>query len=102
MLKRVLTVLIGVLCLLLATVGLYRYGWTKWTTLDSARFPDTLVCRRNYYPTFGGSCSVPSDVAYGLLLTTAALLVLALIGAVGRLRRRNNRRAHIATPPVAG
>lgn len=99
--KRFLTVLIGVLWLLLATVGLYRYGWTKWTTLDSARFPNTLVCRRNYYPTFGGSCQVPSDVAYGLFLTTAALLGLALIGVVGRLRRRNRRRAHIATAPAA-
>ena len=101
MLKRFLTVAIGVLWLLLATVGLYRYGWTEWTTLDSARFPDTLVCRRNYYPTFGGSCEVPSDVAYGLFPTTAALLGLALVGVVRRLQRQHHRRAHIATAPAS-
>ena len=95
MLKRVVTVAVGFSWLALATIGLYRYGWSKWTTMNTARFPDTVFCdRAAYYPTFGGSCSVPSDVAYRLLLTTAALVALALVSVVSGHRRRSREPTH--------
>ncbi len=74
--------------LLLATVGLYSQGWTKWTTTKEAGLPDSLVCGRftPSYPTFGGSCEVPSYTAYGLAFTTLTLLALALLGMWNRRR----------------
>ncbi len=74
--------------LLLATVGLHSQGWTKWTTTKEAGLPDSLVCGRltPSYPTFGGSCEVPSHTAYGLAFTTLTLLALALLGILNRRR----------------
>lgn len=96
MLKRLLLVAVAFVWLVLATVGLFRYGWTKWTSLETARFPDSTFCGLGpSYPTFGGSCEVPSDVAYGLLLTTTVLLIWALVTIASRLRRRSHQPAHI-------
>lgn len=74
--------------LLLATVGLYSQGWAKWTTTKEAGLPDSLVCGRlrPSYPTFEGSCEVPSYTAYGLAFTTLLLLVVALLGILDRRR----------------
>jgi len=87
-------VVVGVACawLVLATVGLHRRGWMKWTTMSTERFPDNVLCGRIglFYPTFG-TCEVPSDVAYGLVLTTATLLAFALVRVVNRQRRRAHR-----------
>ncbi len=95
--KRLLTVALASLWLLLATVGLFRYGWTKWTTIDTARFPNTMFCRQSIYLTFGGRCEVPSDVAWGLLVSITALLLLALILAVSRARGRRKRPTQVFT-----
>lgn len=94
MIKSVFIVAIGSVWLLLATFGLHEIGWTKWTTPDAARFPDTFFCERTYYPTFGGACQVPSDVAYGLMLTSAVLLVATILGTVERIQRFKDRTAH--------
>lgn len=95
MLRRFLTGVIALAWLWLATIGVYRYGWTKWTTPDAARFPDTVFCDAQFAPFFD-ACRVPSDVAYGLALTTTVLLGLGLLSAITRRRGHRGRLAETA------
>ncbi len=53
-----------------------------------AGFPDSLFCR-NHYPTFGSVCEVPNEVAYSLVLTTVALIAIALLVVASRINARD-------------
>lgn len=92
---------LGAAWLCLATIGVYRYGWTKWTSADAARFPDTVFCDAPFAPYFDG-CRVPSDVAYALALTTTVLLGLGVLSTVTRRRPRSGRPAEIANAVEPG